>query len=59
MVATISNVVPMSVLVVYDGWAELTTFLGMAAVIVSPIIAIGIAHGFTESLQALDCAGGA
>ncbi len=54
---TSSTVVLMSVLVVYDEWAELTTFLGMAAVIVSPIIAIGIAHGFSDSLQAMSAAG--
>ena len=46
-----ATVVLMSVLVVYDGWADLTTFAGVAAVIVAPVIALTVAHVFSEALQ--------
>jgi hypothetical protein len=38
------TVVLMSVLVVYEGWAGLATFLGTAVVIVAPTLAIVAAH---------------
>ena len=46
-----ATVVLMSVLVVYDGWTDLTTFAGVAAVIVAPVIALTVAHVFSEALQ--------
>jgi hypothetical protein len=46
-----ATVVLMSVLAVYDGWAELTTFLGVAAVIVAPLVALGVAHLFSEVME--------
>lgn len=47
-----ATVVLMSVLVVYDGWQELVTFLGVAAVISGPILALALAHLFAEGLHA-------
>lgn len=47
-----ATVVLMSVLVVYDGWQELASFVGLAAVIVAPMLALAIAHLFAEVLQA-------
>ena len=46
-----ATVVLMSVLAVYDGWAELATFLGVAVVIVAPLLALAIAHMFSEVLE--------
>ena len=46
-----ATVVLMSVLAVYDGWAELTTFLGVAIVIVAPLVALAIAHLFSEAIE--------
>ena len=46
-----ATVVLMSVLAVYDGWAELTSFLGVAIVIVAPLVALGIAHLFSEAIE--------
>ena len=46
-----ATVVLMSVLAVYDGWAELTSFLGVAVVIVAPLVALGIAHLFSEGIE--------
>jgi len=46
-----TTVVLMSVLVVYDGWHELASFLGVAAVIVAPVLAILAAHFFSEVLE--------
>lgn len=48
---TYTTIVLMSVLVVYDEWSELTTFMGMTLVIIGPILAIAIAHGFSEALD--------
>lgn len=48
-----ATVVLMSVLVVYDGWADLTTFAGTAMVIVGPILAITLAHLFAGVLQSI------
>jgi hypothetical protein len=47
-----ATVVLMSVLVVYDGWDQLTTFGGMALVIVAPIVALAMAHLFAEVMDA-------
>jgi hypothetical protein len=47
-----ATVVLMSVLVVYDGWDQLTTFGGVAAVIVAPILALAAAHLFAEAMDA-------
>lgn len=49
---TYATIVLMSVLVVYDGWAELTSFLGVAVVIIGPLIALTVAHFFAGVLQA-------
>lgn len=49
---TYATVVLMSVLVVYDGWEQLATFIGVAAVILGPILALAVAHFFAEILQA-------
>jgi hypothetical protein len=49
---TYATVVLMSVLVVYDGWEQLATFIGVAAVILGPILALAVAHFFSEILQA-------
>lgn len=46
-----ATVVLMSVLVVYDGWADLTTFAGTAAVILAPVIALTVAHVFSGAIQ--------
>ena len=46
-----ATVVLMSVLAVYDGWAELTSFVGVAVVIVAPLLALGIAHLFSEVIE--------
>jgi hypothetical protein len=39
----------MSVLIVYDGWQQLR-FLGVAAVIVGPVLAMFLSHVFSASL---------
>lgn len=52
-----STVTLMSALVVYDGWADLTTFAGAAAVIIAPTVAVAIAHLFAEAVQAHAAAG--
>lgn len=46
-----TTVVLLSVLVVYDGWQELATFLGVVAVIVAPVLAMIAAHFFAEVLD--------
>lgn len=46
-----ATVVLMSVLVVYDGWADLTTYAGVAGVIVGPILALAVAHLFSEVFE--------
>ena len=46
-----ATVVLMSVLAVYDGWAELTTFVGVALVILAPIVALAVAHLFAEAME--------
>lgn len=46
-----ATVVLMSVLVVYDGWQDLVTFLGVALVIISPTVALAVAHFFAESMH--------
>lgn len=47
-----ATVVLMSVLVVYDGWQELATFLGVALVLLAPMLALAVAHFFAEVLDA-------
>ncbi len=47
-----ATIVLMSVLVVYDGWEQLATFIGVAVVILGPILALAAAHFFSEVLQA-------
>lgn len=47
-----ATVVLMSVLVVYDGWASLTTFAGIALVIAAPTLALLLAHLFADALHA-------
>jgi hypothetical protein len=47
-----ATVVLMSVLVVFDGWQELVTYLGVAAVIAGPLLALALAHVFAEGLHA-------
>jgi len=46
-----ATVVLMSVLAVYDGWAGLTSFLGVAVVIVAPLVALAVAHLFSEGIE--------
>jgi hypothetical protein len=46
-----ATVVLMSVLAVYDGWAELTSFLGVAVVILAPLVALAVAHMFSEVIE--------
>jgi hypothetical protein len=46
-----ATVVLMSVLVVYDGWQDLTTFGGVALVILGPMVALYLAHLFAEVLH--------
>jgi hypothetical protein len=46
-----ATVVLMSVLAVYDGWAELATFVGVALVILAPLVALGAAHLFAEAME--------
>ena len=46
-----ARVVLMSVRVVYDGWEQLATFIGVAVVILGPILALAVAHFFAEVLQ--------
>ena len=48
---TYATVVLMSVLVVYDGWADLATFGGVAAVIVGPVLALTIAHLWAGAIE--------
>lgn len=45
---TYATVVLRSVLVVYDGWQELTTFWGLVAVILGPLVALAVAHFFAD-----------
>ena len=49
--AVYATVVLMSVLVVYDGWQDLPTFAGVAAVIVAPMLALAAAHLFSEGIE--------
>ena len=42
------TVVLMSVLVVYEGWADFASFLGTSVVILAPTAALLIAHGFAD-----------
>jgi uncharacterized protein YndB with AHSA1/START domain len=46
-----ATVVLMSILVVYDGWASLTTFGGIAIVIIAPTLAVLLAHLFADVLH--------
>ena len=46
-----ATVVLMSVLAVYDGWADLATFAGVAAVIIGPLLALSAAHLFADVLH--------
>ena len=46
-----ATVVLMSVLAVYDGWADLARFLGVAVVILAPLLALGVAHLFSEVME--------
>lgn len=46
-----ATVVLMSVLAVYDGWAELASFIGVAVVILAPLLALGVAHLFSEVME--------
>ena len=46
-----ATVVLMSVLAVYDGWASLTTFAGVVVVIVAPLVALAVAHLFSEGIE--------
>ena len=46
-----ATVVLMSVLAVYDGWAELASFAGVAVVIIAPLVALAIAHLFSEGIE--------
>ncbi|MEZ5115064.1 MAG: hypothetical protein R2737_02240 [Candidatus Nanopelagicales bacterium] len=45
-----ATVALMSVLVVYDGWSSLTTFFGIAAVIIGPVLALAVAHWFADAM---------
>lgn len=54
---TYTTVVLMSVLVVYDGWADLASFVGVALVIIAPVLAISLADGFSEALHEMALAG--
>jgi len=45
-----ATVVVMSVLAAYQGWAKLS-FLSAALVVVSPVLAVCLAHAFSELLQ--------
>jgi hypothetical protein len=45
------TVVLMSVLVVYEGWASLTTFFGTALVIIAPMVALLLAHYFADLMS--------
>ena len=47
-----ATVVLMSVLAVYDGWQDLATFAGVAAVILGPLLALSVAHLFADVLHA-------
>jgi hypothetical protein len=47
-----ATVVLMSVLAVYDGWQDLATFAGVAAVILGPLLALALAHLFADVLNA-------
>lgn len=42
------TVVLMSVLVVYEGWAQLTSFVGTCIVIIAPTLALLLAHYFAD-----------
>lgn len=48
---TYATTVLMSVLVVYDGWEERATFIGVVVVILGPILALAAARCFAEALQ--------
>ncbi len=45
------TVVLMSVLVVYEGWASLTSFLGATLVIIAPVVALVLAHYFADLMS--------
>jgi hypothetical protein len=47
---TYATVVVMAVLAAYQGWAKLS-FLAAALVVVSPVVAVCLAHAFSELLQ--------
>jgi hypothetical protein len=47
---TYATIVVMSVLAVYTGWAKLS-FLAATAVVVAPVVALGVAHAFSEALH--------
>ena len=47
---TYATIVVMSVLAVYTGWAKLS-FLSATAVVVAPVLALGVAHAFSEALH--------
>ena len=47
---TYATVVVMAVLAAYQGWAELS-FLAAALVVISPVVAVCLAHAFSELLQ--------
>ncbi len=49
--AVYGTVVLMSVLVVYEGWASLTSFFGTALVIIAPIVALLLAHYFADLMS--------
>ncbi len=46
-----ATVVLMSVLVVYDGWQDLASFAGVAAVILAPTFALAVAHLFSDAVE--------
>ncbi|MFN8167412.1 MAG: hypothetical protein U0S36_01365 [Candidatus Nanopelagicales bacterium] len=45
------TVTMMSVLVVYDGWGDQKRYLGVVAVVVAPVLALGLAHLFADVLD--------
>jgi voltage-gated potassium channel Kch len=48
---TYATIVLMSVLVVYDGWDELASYVGVAVVILGPTLAIAAAHLFSDAVH--------
>ena len=48
---TYATVVVMSMLAVYKGWGDLS-FLAAGFVIVAPVVALGVAHAFSEVVHA-------